>query len=55
MKKIVNWLMSCGYNEQEARKEAAKMIQHVRWDGCEMCSVECAIESICADIDDMYN
>ena len=55
MKKIVNWLKACGYSEQAARNEATKMIEAARWDGVEKCSVEYAIETICADIDDMYN
>ena len=54
MKRIVNWLMSCGYNEHEARKEAIKMVEANRFDGSEKCSVEFAIEMILADIGDMY-
>jgi hypothetical protein len=52
MDKIVNWLMSCGYNKQEAYIEANKMIERNRWCGCGSvpCSREYAIEMILEDI-----
>ena len=50
MEKIVSWLMSCGYNKNEAIIEANKMIECNRWDGVEMCSREYAIEMILEDI-----
>lgn len=50
MKKIVEWLKSCGYSEGEAVTEANKMIEANRWDGAEMCSREYAIEMILNDI-----
>lgn len=52
MEKIVNWLMNCGYNREEATTEANKMIEMNRWDGAEMCSREFAIDMILADIEE---
>lgn len=52
MEKIVNWLMSCGYNKENAYIKANKMIERNRWDGVEMCSREFAIEMILADIEE---
>lgn len=46
MDKIVEWLKSCGYSENEAAIEANKMIEANRWDGVEMCSREYAISMI---------
>lgn len=46
MEKIVEWLKSCGYSENEATTEANKMIEANRWDGVEMCSREYAISMI---------
>lgn len=46
MEKIVNWLISCGYSENDAVTEANKMIEAARWDGVEKCSREYAIEMI---------
>ena len=50
MEKIVNWLMSCGYSEDEAVVEANKMIEYNRRDGFELCSREFAIQMILDDI-----
>ena len=50
MKKIVEWLMSCGYNEAEAVTEANTMIEANRWDGAERCSRGFAIEMILDDL-----
>ena len=50
MKKIVEWLMSCGYNEAEAVSVANKMIEFNRWDGSESCSREFAIQMILDDL-----
>ena len=50
MEKIIEWLISCGYNETEARNEANKMIEANRWDGVEKCSREYAIEMILNDL-----
>lgn len=54
MEKIVNWLMSCGYNKEDAYIEANKMIERNRWYGCGSvpCSREFAIEMILADIEE---
>ena len=54
MEKIVNWLMSCGYNKEDAYTEANKMIERNRWWGCGSvpCSREFAIELILADIEE---
>lgn len=54
MEKIVNWLMSCGYNKENAYIEANKMIERNRWYGCGSvpCSREFAIEMILADIEE---
>nr|DAG65404.1 MAG TPA: hypothetical protein [Caudoviricetes sp.] len=54
MEKIVNWLMSCGYNKEDAYTEANKMIERNRWWGCGSvpCSREFAIERILADIEE---
>lgn len=46
MDKIVKWLISCGYAEREAVKEANQMIERNRWDGAEKCSREYAINMI---------
>lgn len=52
MEKIISWLMSCGYNETEAKAEADRMIEYNRRDGFEVCSREYAIEMILADIEE---
>ena len=54
MIKIVQWLMSCGYTEKEAVKEANSMIEQNRWDGAEMCSREYSIEMILEDLGCLY-
>lgn len=50
MTKIIDWLMSCGYSKEDAMIEANKMIEANRWDGCEKCSREFAIEMILENI-----
>lgn len=51
MEKIVNWLISCGYSEREAVKEANQMIERNRWDGAEKCSREFAIAMLLEDLE----
>lgn len=51
MEKIVNWLISCGYAEREAVKEANKMIEQNRLDGVEKCSREFAINMILENLE----
>jgi hypothetical protein len=50
MERIVEWLMSCGYSESDARKEAEIMIERNIWDGVERCSREYAIQMILENI-----
>jgi hypothetical protein len=50
MERIVEWLMSCGYSESDARKEAEIIVEHNRWDGVERCSREYAIQMILENI-----
>lgn len=52
MEKIVKWLMSCGFNHDEAINEANSMIERNRWDGFEKCSREFAIQMILEDLED---
>lgn len=50
MERVVEWLMSCGYCESDAKKEAEIMVERNRWDGVEKCSREYAIEMILENI-----
>lgn len=52
MEKIVLWLKSCGYSEQEAHREANRMIEANRRDGCELLSREYAIQMILDCLDE---
>lgn len=50
MDKIIDWLMSCGYDKEEAVKEANIMVEQNRHDGGELLSREFVIDMIVADI-----